>query len=104
MRDPHCRVSAEQLNGGEFAALNEKDWELILPYLQENERLFNIKIDDLLTIDGKKRHYSEVYRKVQVVKLDVLAGKAVEKVIQEPPKPSPRAYAGVSEEGLDADE
>jgi glutamate synthase domain-containing protein 1/glutamate synthase domain-containing protein 3 len=104
LRDPHCRVSAEQLNGGEFAALNEKDWELILPYLQENERLFNIKIDDLLTIDGKKRHYSEVYRKVQVVKLDVLAGKAVEKVIQEPPKPSPRAYAGVSEEGLDADE
>ena len=52
LRDPQKKVSREQLNGGEFAALSEKDWELILPYLQENERLFGIKIDDLLTVDG----------------------------------------------------
>ena len=33
LRDPHKKVSDEQLNGGEFATLSEKDWELILPYL-----------------------------------------------------------------------
>ena len=55
LRDPHKIVSDEQLNGGEFAAMSEKDWELILPYLEENERLFDIKIDDLLTVDGVQK-------------------------------------------------
>jgi glutamate synthase domain-containing protein 1/glutamate synthase domain-containing protein 3 len=105
LRDPFHKVSTEQLNGGEFASLNEKDWALILPYLQENERLFNIKIVDLLTVDGERKSYDEVYRKVQVVKLDILAGKqAVQPAKQEMPKPSPKAYAGVNEEGVDADE
>jgi glutamate synthase domain-containing protein 1/glutamate synthase domain-containing protein 3 len=105
LRDPEKKVDQEQLNGGEFAALNEKDWELILPYLQENERLFNIKVDDLLTVDGVRKNYSEVYRKVQVVKLAVLAGKqSAQTVAKEPPKPSPRSYAGVVPEGEDADE
>jgi glutamate synthase domain-containing protein 3 len=97
LRDPHHKVDQEQLNGGEFAALNDKDWNLILPYLQENERLFEIKIDDLLTVDGQKREFSEVYRKVQVVKLAVLGAKAV-------PVPSPREYANVIPEGEDSDE
>jgi glutamate synthase domain-containing protein 1/glutamate synthase domain-containing protein 3 len=105
LRDPFNTVSAEQLNGGEFTSLSEKDWELILPYLQENERLFDIKIDDLLTVNGLKKSYNQVYRKVQVVKLDVLAGKqAVQVAVPEPPKPSPKSYAGVNEEGVDADE
>jgi glutamate synthase domain-containing protein 1/glutamate synthase domain-containing protein 3 len=98
LRDPHNKVSPEQLNGGELTIVGEKDWELILPYLQENERLFSIKLDDLLTVDGMKKSYKEVYRKVQVVKLAVLAGK------QPLPKPSPRSYAGVIPEGEDADE
>jgi glutamate synthase domain-containing protein 1/glutamate synthase domain-containing protein 3 len=97
LRDPHHKVSEEQLNGGEFTALSEKDWELILPYLQENERLFGIKVDDLLTLNGEKKGYAGVYRKVQVVHLEVLAGKAS-------PKPSPKAYAGFVPEGEDADE
>jgi glutamate synthase domain-containing protein 1/glutamate synthase domain-containing protein 3 len=105
LRDPFKQVSTEQLNGGEFASLNEKDWDLILPYLQENERLFNIKIDDLLTVDGTRKSYNEVYRKVQVVKLEVLAGKqTVQAPPPEPPKPSPKSYAGVNEEGVDEDE
>ncbi len=105
LRDPEKKVDQEQLNGGEFAAMSEKDWELILPYLQENERLFNIKIDDLLTVDGVRKSYTEVYRKVQVVKLAVLAGKQpVQAAVKEPPKPSPRSYAGVIPEGEDADE
>ena len=101
LRDPDKTVSQEQLNGGEFADLSEKDWDLILPYLQENERLFNIKIDDLLTVNGVKKSYKEVYRKVQVVKLAVLAGKQPAAIAD---VPSPRSYAGLVPEGEDADE
>ncbi len=101
LRDPHRKSSQEQLNGGEYAELNEKDWQLIEPYLQENERLFGIKIADLLTVNGITRDYSAVYRKVQVVKLAVLAGK---QPVTSAPAPSPRSYAGLIPEGEDADE
>jgi len=105
LRDPQHQTDQEQLNGGEFKDLTEKDWELVLPYLQENERLFGIKIDDLLTVKGVKKTYNQVYRKVQVVKLAVLAGKQpVQPVIKEPPEPSPKSYAGLVPEGEDADE
>jgi hypothetical protein len=73
IRDPYQQVVDEQLNGGELLPLSEADWQLILPYLQENERLFNISIDkDLLTVEGERRPPAEVYRKVQAVKLAVL--------------------------------
>ncbi|MCK5120043.1 MAG: glutamate synthase, partial [Candidatus Latescibacteria bacterium] len=73
LRDPHERVIEAQLNGGEFAPLTRKDWALILPYLQENERLFGISIErDLLTVDGVRRKPEAVYRKVRAVKLAVL--------------------------------
>ena len=63
VRDPHRKLVPEQLNGGEFRDFTEEDWQLILPYLEENERLFGISIDgDLLTVDGVKREPSEVYR------------------------------------------
>ncbi|MGD9320978.1 MAG: hypothetical protein PVH99_13490 [Desulfobacteraceae bacterium] len=66
VRDPFAQIEEEQLNGGEIAPMGEKDWALILPYLEENERLFGISIEeDLLTIDGKKRGPLEVYRKVR---------------------------------------
>jgi glutamate synthase domain-containing protein 1/glutamate synthase domain-containing protein 3 len=79
VRDPHRRLQEEQLNGGEFTALTERDWRLILPYLQENERLFGISIDkDLLTVEGRKRLPEEVYRKVRAVRLSVLAATKVE--------------------------
>jgi FMN-dependent NADH-azoreductase len=54
----------QQLNGCIITPFTEKDWELILPYLRENERFFGIKIDELLTVDGKKLQPSRVYRKV----------------------------------------
>ena len=55
----------EQLNGGAYRPLSPADWRLILPYLEENERLFSIRIDrDLLTVDGLLRTPSQVYRKV----------------------------------------
>jgi glutamate synthase domain-containing protein 1/glutamate synthase domain-containing protein 3 len=79
VRDPHQRLEKEQLNGGEFALLEEKDWKLILPYLRENERLFGISVEkNLLTVDGKRRRPEEVYRKVGAVKLSVLSASAPE--------------------------
>ena len=76
LRDPHQLVVEEQLNGGEFTRLTPVDWELILPYLEENERLFGISIEnDLLQVDGQKKDYASVYRKVRAVQLGVL-GKA----------------------------
>jgi glutamate synthase domain-containing protein 3 len=73
IRDPHKKVVEGQLNGGEFVAVTDKDWRLIRAYLEENERLFGIKVDDLLTVDGERRTPQEVYRKVSAVKLQVLA-------------------------------
>ena len=74
LRDPYRKVVDNQLNGGEFINLSPADWDLILPYLLENEKLFGISIEnDLLTVNGEKRDYKEVYRKVQAVRLDVLA-------------------------------
>ena len=73
LRDPDHRVVDEQLNGGEFADMISADWDLILPYLQENERLFGISVEnDLLTVNGETRSYEQVYRKVQAVTLDIL--------------------------------
>ena len=73
LRDPDGRVVDEQLNGGRFANMTPADWELILPYLQENERLFGISVEnDLLTVGGRLRIYEQVYRKVQAITLDVL--------------------------------
>ena len=52
-RDPHHMIDDQQLNGGEVVDLENKDWDLILPYLKENERLFGISIEkDLLVVDG----------------------------------------------------
>ncbi|MFH1122598.1 MAG: glutamate synthase, partial [Pseudomonadota bacterium] len=62
MRDPFRQIEEEQLNGGEIVALEERDWELILPYLQENERLFGISVErDLLTVDGNLWPPLDVY-------------------------------------------
>jgi len=77
IRDPQRYVVSQQLNGGEFFKLTDEDWEIILPYLQENERLFGIRVDDLLTVDGERRRPGEVYRKVAPAKL-LAAGVAAE--------------------------
>ena len=78
IRDPFHKMVNEQLNGGEFADLRLADWELMLPYLEENERLFGISVEnDLLTVNGERKAYNEIYRKVQAVKLRVLAVESV---------------------------
>jgi glutamate synthase domain-containing protein 3 len=72
LRDPRRKVGADQLNGGRFAELSEADWALIRPYLEENERLFGIELEALLTVDGERRAPAEVYRKVEAQSLAVL--------------------------------
>ncbi len=65
VRDPHDTIEEQQLNGGMVTSLTMEDWKLILPYLKENERLFDIRIDrDLLNVDGDHKPPLEVYRKV----------------------------------------
>jgi glutamate synthase domain-containing protein 1/glutamate synthase domain-containing protein 3 len=73
IRDPHRNVSRDQLNGGRLVDSTPKDWELILPYLEENEQLFGISIErNLLTVDGKILDPCQVYRKVEPTSLQEL--------------------------------
>ncbi len=66
VRDPHHLVDEQHLNGGEIVPLQEKSWDLILPYLKENERLFGIRVEeDLLKVEGEPRSPYEVYREVR---------------------------------------
>jgi len=73
VRDPHHRIVPEQLNGGQIFPFTKRDWALILPYLKENERLFGITIEELLTVDSTKCRPEEVYRTIGAVKLSVLS-------------------------------
>ena len=81
IRDPHRKLVEQQLNGGIYSEPTEQDWRLIRPYLVENERLFGVKVEELLTINGQSRPPSEVYRKVSAVKLAVLAARTERKQV-----------------------
>ena len=72
LRDPRNTVGEDQLNGGKIISLSKEDWEKILPLLEENERLFGIRIEDLLTVDGLLKKPDEVYRKVIPVEVAAL--------------------------------
>jgi glutamate synthase domain-containing protein 3 len=76
IRDPRLMVGEDQLNGGRISKLSTEDWNLILPYLQENERLFGVKVDDLLKFDGQKKEPVEIYRKVEAIPVATAAKKA----------------------------
>jgi glutamate synthase domain-containing protein 1/glutamate synthase domain-containing protein 3 len=68
VRDPHMKLVDEQLNGGEFAEITDADWQRIEPYLKENEKLFGITIDRLLTVEGNKKAPQAIYRKIKPLK------------------------------------
>jgi glutamate synthase domain-containing protein 1/glutamate synthase domain-containing protein 3 len=72
IRDPRQTVIPQQLNGGRLTELTKADWALIKPYLKENERLFRIKLDDLLTVDGTRLPPVQVYRKIMPVQASIL--------------------------------
>jgi len=67
LRDPQQQVTDDQLNGGEFAPLTVQDWALIRPYLEENESIFGIPLNDVLTVEGSLQPPARVYRKIRPV-------------------------------------
>ena len=73
VRDPHRMVDSDQLNGGQLTSLKDQDWEVILPYLNENESLFGVELEDLLRIGNELEEPSRVYRKVEAISLEALA-------------------------------
>jgi glutamate synthase domain-containing protein 3 len=68
VRDPRKKLVDEQLNGGEYTDITDADWNLIETYLEENEKLFGITIERLLTVDGNKKTPQDVYRKIRPLK------------------------------------
>ncbi len=72
VRDPYGKVTADQLNGGDFYPFEERDWQLIRPYLEENGRLFGLPIEMLLEVDGVARKPEEVYIKIGPAKVRAL--------------------------------
>jgi glutamate synthase domain-containing protein 3 len=74
IRDPYRKVSSEQLNGGRLVEFTAKDWELIRPYLEENEQLFGISVNrDLVTVQNKTLEPNEIYRKIEPTHLQELS-------------------------------
>jgi hypothetical protein len=73
IRDPGHLVVEEQLNGGVLLPLTVADWDLVQPYLRENERLFGIEVEALLTVEGERRSPHEVYRKVAPRRIHALS-------------------------------
>lgn len=71
-RDPKGLLSEEQLNGGEFAEVTEEDFNLLLPYLKENESHFSIPCDELLMHEGVSHPFHQVYRKIRPAKTHIL--------------------------------
>jgi glutamate synthase domain-containing protein 1/glutamate synthase domain-containing protein 3 len=65
VRDPRGRLSENQLNGGELCQLESADWDLIRPFLEENERLFGVPVERLLSLDGQPLAARDAYRKVR---------------------------------------
>jgi glutamate synthase domain-containing protein 1/glutamate synthase domain-containing protein 3 len=73
VRDPTNVLSPSQLNGGEFVALTDADWDVIQPLLVENEEHFGIPLARLLTVAGEIHPPSEVYRKIIPLKNKALS-------------------------------
>ena len=68
VRDPSNKVTVDQLNGGRISKLSDKDWELLMPYLRENENLFGISVEkDLLMKAGNVVRPEDIYKKIEVV-------------------------------------
>jgi glutamate synthase domain-containing protein 1/glutamate synthase domain-containing protein 3 len=73
LRDPSRKVGVDQLNGGKLTTVENADWELMLRYLEENQKLFGVKVEELLRIGEHVAEPSRVYRKVEAISLKALA-------------------------------
>jgi glutamate synthase domain-containing protein 1/glutamate synthase domain-containing protein 3 len=85
VRDPNKTLVDQQLNSGKFAQLTDADWKLILPFLEENQKLFGITIEQLLTVNGRKRKPAVVYRKVIPGNIKAIASEETDEVQAEEP-------------------
>lgn len=72
LRDPKLQVTKGQLNGGEFGEMTEQDWNLILPYLEENAHYFQIPVQRLLEHEGQPLAFHQAYRKIIPAKTHIL--------------------------------
>lgn len=72
IRDPYLKLGEDQLNGGKFSQMTQKDMDLIMPFLDENEKLFDIPVEELLRVDGKVQNAIKIYRKIEPVGMAVL--------------------------------
>jgi glutamate synthase domain-containing protein 1/glutamate synthase domain-containing protein 3 len=80
VRDPQKRLVEQQLNGGKFAKLTEADWELIRPFLEENQKHFGITVEQLLTVNGEPCKPCRVYRKVVPGNIKAIASEETDDV------------------------
>jgi glutamate synthase domain-containing protein 1/glutamate synthase domain-containing protein 3 len=74
LRDPLRKVGMDQLNGGQLTTVQTSDWQLISPYLEENERLFGVDVRELLAIREGLAEPGRVYTKVEAIPLKALTG------------------------------
>src|SRR5262249_17269757 len=73
VNDPYGRVREDQLNGAVFTEFTQDDWNVLRPYLEENERLFGIEVEhDYLSVDRQRRMPGEVFRKIVAHKRTLL--------------------------------
>ena len=73
IRDPAGRVGVDQLNGGHLEKMHQDDWQLIHPYLLENQELFGVKVEDLLRNGSQADEPERIYRKIEAIPLKALA-------------------------------
>ena len=69
---PTTSISKDQLNGGRFEKLVSDDWDILLPFLKENERLFDIPVERLLQYQGRQLSFDQVYKKISPAATRVL--------------------------------
>jgi glutamate synthase domain-containing protein 1/glutamate synthase domain-containing protein 3 len=68
IRDPRKTLVKQQLNGGAIVKITDADWDVIRPFLEENEALFNIKLSELLIVDGMTLPPERVYCKIMPIR------------------------------------
>lgn len=58
--------------GGGIAAVGLSAWSLIVPYLEENERLFGVSKERLLQYEAETLKPNQIYRKIVPAKTKIL--------------------------------
>lgn len=64
VRDPHRRVTADQLNGGAFVPFTAADWAVVRPMLEANADHFGLPVARILSVDGAAAAPEAVFRKI----------------------------------------